>query len=754
MESKEYKVDEISFVKLMETPLKHKLLITFWTIIVAIAAGVYIYFQPNIYRATSTLEISAKKANPSLNDLLATALSQSAQNIDTEIEILKSHFVAKMALEKVDFINRYYAVKNYKKIELYKDVPFSVELKKGKGLSFNIYPKDEKSFTLEVKNLRDKFGNKKTYYRDVNYNEWIKSPYFEIKVVKKDKLEYKKYIFEAEKLKKVLNELDENLKIKQATPRASIIVISFEDNVAQRAKEYVDALAESYLKQSIERKTKQATKRIAFIDNQLKTITKNLRTSENRLANYKKKTNIINLSTKAKSVVERSSKLEAELTKISLEREVAQTLYNQVKRGRGLENISIVGISSDGGSLMGMVQQLQEAIIKKKMLLQDYTNAHPEVIKVTNSIIHLKRSIMRNIRNMLKLLKEREAFVKSSLKKENKIISQLPKSEKILTNLKREFLVNEKIYSYLLEKRSEASIIKASTISSNRIIDRAEVSYKPVKPKKKLIVLGGAVVGLIIGLILAYLKDLMSDKISSKEDVEKLTDVSIVGVIPHAKGANKGVAVLDSPKSLLAESFRLLRTNLQFMTREEKSIISVTSTISGEGKSFTSVNLATIISLTGQKTIVLNVDMRKPTLHEKFGLNNHKGLSTYLSGKSLLYEIIQQSEYENLDVITSGPIPPNPSELINNRAFKDLIERLRDVYDVIVLDTPPIGIVADARVVMELSNINLYIIREEYSKKIFIKNIEKLKEEGIKSLGIVYNDAKESRDSYGYGYYN
>jgi len=709
MESKEYKVDEISFVKLMETPLKHKFLILIFTILMAVAAVVYLYFQPNIYRATSTLEISAKKANPSLNDLLATALSQSSQNIDTEIEILKSHFVAKMALEKVDFINRYYAVKNYKKIELYKDAPFKVDIKQGEGLTFNIYPKDEKTFTLEVKNLIDKFGNKKTYYRDVYYNKWIKSPYFEIKVVKKGDLVHKKYIFVAQKLKKVLNELDESLKIKQATPRASIIVISFEDNVAQRAKEYVDALAEAYLKQSIERKTKQATKRIAFIDNQLKTITKNLRTSENRLANYKKKTNIINLSTKAKSVVERSSKLEAELTKISLEREVAQALYRQVKSGRGLEDISIVGISSDGGSLIGMVQQLQEAIIKKKMLLQDYTNAHPEVIKVTNSIIHLKHSIMRNIRNMLKLLKEREAFIKASLKKENKIISQLPKNEKVLTNLKREFLVNEKIYSYLLEKRSEASIIKASTISSNRIIDRAEVSYKPVKPKKKLIVLGGAVIGLILGLILAYLKDLMSDKISSKDDVEKLTDVSIVGVIPHAKG-NSNVSVLDSPKSLLAESFRLLRTNLQFMTREEKSIISITSTISGEGKSFTSVNLATIISLTGQKTIVLNVDMRKPTLHEKFGLNNHKGLSTYLSGKSLLYEIIKQTKYENLDVITSGPIPPNPSELINNKAFKDLIYRLKDVYDVIILDTPPIGLVADARVVMELSDINLYIL--------------------------------------------
>ena len=748
MESKEYKVDEISFTKLLEIPLRHKILVISLTIISTIIAAIILYFQPNIYKATSTLEISAKSANPNINDLI-TALSQNSQNIDTEIEIIKSHYVAKMALKNVDFINRYYYVNKYKTTEIYsKDAPFSAELKKGDGTKFTIYPKDDSKFILEAKKK-----GQEDFKTQAKFGEWIKGPYFEIKISKKGDFKYDKYIYEVSSLKEALKQIDSNLNVKQINPRASIILISFEDNVAKRAKEYVDSLASSYIKQSIERKTQEATKRIEFIDKQLKEIMKNLKYSEDKLANYKKKTNIINLSTKAKSLVESASKLESDLTKISLQRDVIQALYNQVSSGKGLESISIVGIGPDASSLIGMVQKLREAIIKKQMLLQEYTNAHPEVIKVTNEIVQLRRTILNSIRNMLKVLQEREAFIRDKLNKANRKISKLPKSEKILTNLQREFLVNEKIYSYLLEKRSEASIIKASTISSNRIIDKAELADKPVKPKKKLFIIGGAFIGLILGLILAYLIDLLSDKIESKEDIEKLTSISIVGVIPHWDKANGGVAVINEPKSAIAESFRTLRTNLQFMIKDESGVISINSTISGEGKTFVSVNLATIISMTEQKCIIINVDMRKPTLHERFNLSNHVGLSTYLSGKSLLYEIIQQSQFENLDVISSGPIPPNPSELINSKAFKELIERLKSVYDIIILDTPPVGLVADARLIMDISDVNLYILRESYSKKVFIKNINKLKDEGVKGLGIVYNDAKLDKESYGYGYY-
>jgi len=755
MNNRNNEVDEISFQKLIEIPLQHKTLIIIFIILSTIVAYAYIYFHPNIYQATTTLEISVKKNASGVKDLLTSALSQESTNIDTEMEIIKSRFVAQKALEHVDFINHYYGVENYKKIELYKDTPLKVELKKGYGVEFNIYPLTKNTFKLEVKNLKNsKNQSNHSYYKELHYGEWIKNKYFEIKVNKINKLNYTHYIYKAYKINKIVDKLRKKLNVKPATPKASIVVISFEDNVAKRAKEYVNAIAKAYLEQSIARKTKEASLKLSFIDKQLKEISKNLKVSENKLSRYKEKTNTIDLSKKANILVEKVTKLETELQKVSLKRKVIELLYKQVKSGYGIENISFVGIGNDGNSIIYMVQQLQNAIIKKRMLLQEYTNAHPEVIKVTSSIIQLKHSIFKNIKAMLKIVKEREAFLTKEIAKENSVIETLPENEKVLTNLKRKFLLNEKLYSYLLEQRSESSIVKASTISSNRVIDKATIPDKPIKPRKKLVLILGAASGLVLGIIFAFLKYLINDKIESKEELEKNLEFPIIGTIPHINNIKNEIVVSKEAKSIVAESFRTVRTNLQFMVRDEKKIISVTSTISGEGKTFVSVNLATIISMTGQKTIILNLDMRTPTLHKKFKLKNLKGMSTFLSGKSLLYEIVQKTKYENLDVITSGPIPPNPSELVNNKAFGDLIGRLKEVYDVIIIDTPPIGLVSDARVVMDFSDVNIYIFRESYSKKKFIESANKLKEDGIKGLGVIYNDVSIQGGSYyGYGYY-
>jgi capsular exopolysaccharide synthesis family protein len=272
-------------------------------------------------------------------------------------------------------------------------------------------------------------------------------------------------------------------------------------------------------------------------------------------------------------------------------------------------------------------------------------------------------------------------------------------------------------------------------------------------------VIVAGIVGLILGVFLAFFRAFFNDKIESQEDIEKATTVPIVANIPHISGDANEIVVLKSTKSMVAESFRALRTNLQFMAKDNSSqVIALTSTISGEGKTTIAVNLAAIFSLTGKKVVILNIDMRKPTLHNKFKLTNARGVSTYLIAKNSLEEVIQHSNYENLDVITSGPIPPNPSELIDSKKFKELIENLKNIYDVIVLDTPPIGLVTDARVVLELADSSLYIIRVNYSKKEFINNVNNLQKYNIKGLGIVINGIKASKKGYGYGngygYYN
>jgi len=747
--------DEIDLKELFATIYKYKYSILLITIITTLIAGVYIYFKPNIYRAEATIEVSSKSKPSFGDDLLSAALSSNAQDISTEIEIIKSRFVNKLALKNVDFIKHYYGVKHFKKIELYKKSSLDINITQGYNTEFIIKPIDNSKFVLEVKKAKDENETEWSFYREVKFGELIQDKHFKIAVNRVGKLDYDEYRFIAKDPKYLADEVRKNLQVSQASKKASIIKITLEDNVPLRATEYINAVAKAYLKQSIERKTIEATKKLEFIDSQLKQITKSLHTSAKDLEEFKKSSSTVSISSKADIVIQRSAELEKQLADISLKRKIVASLFNDVKSGQGLESISIVGMGSDGGSIVDMVKGLQDAIIKKKILLQDYTSSHPEVIKVNNTIIQLKRSIFKTLKNMLLLMKEKETLLKKAISQEKKQIDKLPENERVLSNLKRQFLANEKIYSYLLEKRSEVSITKAATINKNRILDSAILPKEPIKPKRKLVIIVGFIIGLILGIFIAFIRAFLNDKIENKNDIEKATTVPIVANIPFIKENADSLVVLKSPKSVVAEAFRSFRTNIQFMVKGESGyVISLTSTISGEGKTTIGMDLAGIISITNKKVILVHLDMRKPTLHEKFKLSNTKGLSTILAGKDRLDEVIQSTDYKNLDVITSGPIPPNPSELLDSREFKEMINQLKERYDVIILDTPPIGLVTDARIVLELSDISLYVVRDKYSKKEFIENINKLKQDGIKGFGIVYNGIKASSKGYGYGYGN
>jgi capsular exopolysaccharide synthesis family protein len=269
-----------------------------------------------------------------------------------------------------------------------------------------------------------------------------------------------------------------------------------------------------------------------------------------------------------------------------------------------------------------------------------------------------------------------------------------------------------------------------------------------------MIVLVGILLGLVAGLLVAFLREYLDDRIKTETDITTHTDLPVLGAIPHIKEGEDTLKVLHAPKSSVSEAFRNLRTNLQFMPRKGNAqVITVTSTVGGEGKTTVCVNLAGIMSIAGKKTVLVNLDMRKPTLHEKFGLPNITGMSTLLAGNAALKEVIQKTKYDNLDVITSGPVPPNPSELIQTELMAKVIEKLSEAYDVVILDTPPSGIVTDARILMPYADTNIYIIRANYSKKSYLQNLKFIAGlENVHGFGIVVNDIPTDKGRYGYGY--
>ena len=761
--SVEIEEDEIDLKEIFRALGKHKKKILFVTLLFTSLAIIYIYITPNIYSVSTTLELAGKKKGVQSGDMLALAMGAETSNADTEIEMMKSRYLILKALKKLDMVHRYYMTYRYKKTELYENSPFEVVLENGKNIFFTIYPMNAQFYRLEAEGRDPRTSKKWKIDKVCSYTKSIETEYFDFTLYLKNgkKLDKDKtYHFIVLGKNKVAIQVQQNLSIAPISDTSSIIRITYTDPVALRAQEFTDALAETYLAEEIAHKTKEASMILDFIDKQLEGINGNLQDSENNLESFKQKRNMMSLGSKAENIVKKMSEYEGKLAEASIQEQMLDSLYAEIKKGANIENISAAGLNISNTGIPQLIQKLQEAVLKRKILRADYTAAHPEVRKLTQSIIQTKKVIASTIKTLQLRVSRRKVLLKNTIKKYKGMMETLPAKEKIFGGLQRKFIVNEKIYSYLLEKRATTAIAKASTVNKSRIMDRALVPDKPIKPKRKLIVMIGFISGMLLGIVLAFLLEFLDDDIKEEEDIRKLTDIPLLGSIPFIEKDKDSLKVIGSPKSVVAEAFRALRTNLQFMTsKHEKMVVSLTSTIAGEGKTTIAVNLAAIVSLTDKKTVVLNLDMRKPTLHKKFDVSNVQGMSTLLSGKVSLEKVIQKSKYENLDVIASGPLPPNPSELIGSEAMLKVIEELKGKYDVIILDTPPVGLVADAIGIMKLSDVSLYVVRSGLSKKGYITDIERMvKKYEIKGFSLLLNGVKASKrgygyDGYGYGYY-
>ncbi|WP_345974707.1 polysaccharide biosynthesis tyrosine autokinase [Sulfurimonas sp. HSL3-7] len=359
----------------------------------------------------------------------------------------------------------------------------------------------------------------------------------------------------------------------------------------------------------------------------------------------------------------------------------------------------------------------------------------------------MKSSIKYTLKNDLRIIEERKQKLQQYISKYQRSLEALPENERRLANLTRNTTVNEKVYNYLLEKRAETAILSSSTISKTRVLDSVLLPKLPIKPKRLFIILVGMILGLIVGVASAFLRSFLDDTLKTAEDFDKISTIPLYGAIPQRKN-KRGYSQFE-------EAMRVLRTNLQFVGGTKKSkIVALTSSISGEGKTIIAVSLAKMIAATGKKVIILDLDMRRSRMHEEFNITNKIGVSSVLSGSNTLEEALQKEVLENVDVITSGPKPPNPSELLVKEGFEQLIQTLSEKYAYIIFDTPPIGLVSDAMILLKTADIGLIVTRANYSKKAYLKNVDKFsKEHDLNNLGFILNGIESSkRHGYGYGY--
>ncbi len=758
---------EFNLEKLYSTMINYKWLILLFTIITATMMFIHLYFTPSVYSSNAILEVKSKKNAGMPNDLLFSAFSMGGTGqINKEIEILKTFTINDQALNKVDFKTRYYKDEAYKSIELYQKVPIEIKditiLNRNIiGKEFILYPKSggfslvvKESFPSSIFSDSSLKLNKDTTY---DYNKEIINEAFKLTIYKKSKItkpiHFKIYGDNRTVYDKIISK---NLNIIQMNKSAPLIKISYQDTIPSRANDYINALTGSFIEQSIILKNEQNNKLLSFIDEQLEKIKGNLETSENKYENYKVVNKIIEPSVQATAYIQELSSIGIKISENRLKEKLVQNLIDFTKHNKNLDSIAPSLMELNDRPTLQLITSLQALQLKEENLLTEYTNAHPQLIAIRKQMHNIRKKILLNIKNLKNNIVQNSSLLISKKQSYENKIKKLPTEEKTLVNIKRDYEVSSTMYNYLLQKRTENEMLIVSTLSDYTVLEQAHASDIAVKPKRALMMMVAMLLGLLMGIVTAVILAGMNKKIKNREDLKSLTDLPLYGIIPYVKQKNIKLEVYNHSNSHFTESFRALRSHLKSKEKGDNGeVILVTSTIGGEGKSMVTANLGAIFQTAGYKTILINLDLRKPTLHTYFNLYDNKGMASYLSGKEHVNEIVFATKYEHLHLIASGEIPDNPAELILSDKLPKLLSLLKKQYDYIIIDTAPIGLVNDTVHLMEETDINLIVVRENYADKSFIDGLDEIIEKNnLDNIGLVLNssNSKSSKSAYGYGY--
>ena len=540
----------------------------------------------------------------------------------------------------------------------------------------------------------------------------------------------------------------------------SILTISLSGTNKARMVEYLNSTVKMLIKMQLDTKNQFATNTISFIDSTLVAMESQLKETGNELKSFRKDKNIYEIEQGGEKFSDKISGFDIQKDEVT--RKIAY--YNSLKAYlnssvdysklpapsvAGIEDPNIVVNVSKLISLSTQRSEMSYAV-KSEKIFRDFDN----------QMVAIKNVLLENIASAKSSLQYDLAMLNGKIGQIESTIKQLPEEQQELLKIKRKYDLSDNIYSTFLQKRNEADIVKASNLSDIHFIDPAkDIGGGLIGPKTSVNYVLALFLGFLVPLVIVFILFFINNSIQNVEDISNQTQIPIIGVV----GVNKGkspLAVFDKPKSPLSEAFRAIRTSLQFLYKRQKldgaKTLMITSSISGEGKTFCSINIATVFALSEKRTVIVGLDLRKPKLAEEFNLINDYGVVNYLIGQKKLSEITNKTKIPYLDVILSGPIPPNPSELIISEGMTDFINELKNNYDYIILDTPPVGLVADALELIPFSDVTLYVVRQNYTKKEMIMLLNnRLKRGEIDNVSIVMNGFENKAkygSAYGYGY--
>ena len=748
------------------------------SVIIALIAGFFINrYKDNIYQTTATVLIKDDRSSFDPTSIMTNMSYSNMQNIENEMTILKSWSLVERVVKKMGIEVTYMNKGRIATTEMYKSAPFDVEFDRSfpqsVNLAYEINFLDNGKIALKAVSenhtvydfvlCQTLLSRPETINIEGEYKEgeWINNGFNRIRIVRNDRFDSKsmsntKMSFWLNSYSSLVKQM-RSFSVTPTSKQSSIATIVMNGTNKQKIVEFVNMLMIEYINRGLEKKNLVSENTINFIDQELSGIQDSLSRSEIKLKDFKSTNDLMNLDMQATQVYNNLKALEkerAEMTvNVKIYKQLQTYIKNQIDDPENLAAPSTMGINDP--LLNKLVVDLVTLSQIKATQLLTQTEQHPQVVKINEQIVTAKRTLLETVNNLVSNAQMGLDEINKRIAQAESEVRVLPEKQRQLVNFQRKYDFNDDTYKYLMQRRAEAQIIHASNTPDNEIIDEARLdTVVRVAPRTTINYLIALILGLLIPALYLFLKNYFNVSINDRKDIERLTDFPIIGQIPQVSSKDPCV-VINSPKSPVAEAFRSIRTNIEFIAQgQTKNTILITSDTQGIGKTFNSINIASVYALYGKKTVLLGFDMRKPKLFQEFGLSNNVGLSSFLSNKGSLDDIIQTSiKSPNLDIITSGPIPPNPAELIASTKCKELFDALKARYDYIIIDTPPLGLVTDAFLLMKHSDVNLFIVRQGVTNKnIFGSIIQDLANRNLNAPIII--NGMETAKSYGYRYGN
>ncbi|WP_276133181.1 GumC family protein [Polluticoccus soli] len=747
----------ITIESVVEKVVEYWPLLLFFVGFSLIGAYLYLRYSTPVYFIQSKIYVrdNSKGGMGDGQMLQELGVHTGGSTVDNEIEIFKSRNLMKRVVDELDLNIRYLIKGRVKSTELYKRGPFIVT---------PLYNEHaiKTSYGYRVLLTGNKFSVcDGSLVHNGKYGDTIKLSVGAVILSKnllaKPELDKDgEYFFAISPIEALAKEYANSLIIEPVNKLVSILRISINDAVPERGEDIVNTLIDVYIKANVDDRNRVVNGTIEFVDDRLSEVKRELAGVEKDIELFKSENHFTSIEDQSKMLVGNTNDNAKQLLQSEVKLKIVESLASYLKNEKNYNRVVPSSFFVEDITLNNLINTYNQIQGQKEALLLTNTEHSPYVQNIDQRLANSRNDILANLSSMRNTLKVSVNELEKNSSSYNARISQVPAKERIFLEYSRQQNIIEQLYLFLLKKREETAISKSATVASARVIDPAEAEDVPVAPNSQKIFLIAFALGLAIPSGYLFLRDLFNVKIRSKKDVAKLTSMSVIGEIGR-NHSDAAVAIKRDSRTQLSEQFRALRTNLQFLlTNGEEKTILITSSMSGEGKSFIAMNLASSLALLNKKVVLLELDLRKPKISVHFGIDNRIGLSNYAIGKADLHDIVKPSGiFDGLYIIPSGAIPPNPAELIMLPRVQELIEDLKKEFDYIVLDTAPIGLVTDAQLLNRYADVSLYVVREGYTHRQQVQTSHELYGSGkMNRMSIVLNDVKITRgNGYGYGAY-